>query len=108
MRTRRSAARMSDAPRESAIARCSCGSVELETWGAPILSAACCCDDCQQGSGQIERLEDAPPVRDPDGGTAYLLFRKDRMRCTKGAENLRDYRIRAESHTRRVVATCCN
>jgi hypothetical protein len=89
-------------------ARCSCGRVEFETSGAPILSAACYCDDCQEGSRQIERLPSAPPVQDPDGGTAYLLYRKDRMKCAKGAEHLRDHRIKEGSHTRRVVTTCCN
>jgi hypothetical protein len=99
---------MSDPPKNNTIARCSCGSVELETSGAPILSVACYCDDCQEGSRQIERLPNARPVRDPDGGIAYLLYRKDRMKCSKGAEHLRDYKIKKESHTRRVVATCCN
>jgi hypothetical protein len=89
-------------------ARCSCGSVELEARGAPILSAACCCDDCQQGARQLEQLPNAPPVCDPDAGTAYLLYRKDRMKCSKGSERLRDYRLTKESRTRRVVATCCN
>jgi len=45
---------------------------------------------------------------DPDGGSAYLLYRKDRIHCSRGAERLRDYRIKSESPTRRVVATCCN
>lgn len=90
------------------VARCSCGSVELETSGAPILGAACYCDDCQEGARQIERLPNAPPVRDHDGGISYLLYRKDRMKCSKGAEHLRDYRIKETSPTRRVVATCCN
>ena len=90
------------------IARCACGSVVLETTGPPILSAACYCDDCQEGARQIEALPDAQPVPGPDGGTEYLLFRKDRVKCSKGAGQLRDYRIRSGSPTRRVVAACCN
>jgi hypothetical protein len=99
---------MSESLESETTARCSCGSVELAVLGAPILSAACYCDDCQEGARQIEALPNAPPVRDPDGGTAYLLYRKDRMRCSKGAELLRDYKIRETSVTRRVVAACCN
>ena len=38
------------------IARCTCGNVEVEAVGAPILSVACYCDDCQKGSRQIEAL----------------------------------------------------
>jgi hypothetical protein len=30
------------------------------------------------------------------------------MKCAKGAEHLRDYRIKEGSHTKRVVASCCN
>ena len=99
---------MSASPKDHTIARCACGSVELEAIGAPILSTACYCDDCQEGARQIEALPNAGPVLDPDGGSAYLLYRKDRMKCSKGAERLRDYKIKNESPTRRVVATCCN
>lgn len=93
---------------EEHIARCACGSVEFKAVGAPILSAACYCDDCQEGARQIEALQKAQPVLDPCGGTAYLLYRKDRVQCSKGTEHLRDYKIKNESPTRRVVATCCN
>jgi hypothetical protein len=87
---------------------CSCGKVECEAVGSPIVAVACYCDDCQQGSRQIEVLPHAPPVRDEDGGTPYLLYRKDRFKCSKGSELLRDLRIREKSPTRRVVASCCN
>jgi hypothetical protein len=99
---------MSASSKNHTIARCACGRVELEAIGKPILSTACYCDDCQEGARQIEALPNARPVLDPDGGSAYLLYRKDRMKCSKGAEHLRDYKIKDESPTRRVVATCCN
>lgn len=92
----------------SMIVLCSCGKVECEAVGAPIVAVACYCDDCQQGSRQIEVLPHAPPVRDEDGGTPYLLYRKDRFKCSKGSDLLRDLRIREKSPTRRVVASCCN
>ncbi|MGH7885221.1 MAG: GFA family protein [Thermodesulfobacteriota bacterium] len=99
---------MSEKPKKKMIARCLCGSVELEVLGAPILSTACYCDDCQEAARQIEALPNAPSVLDPDGGTALLLYRKGRMKFSKGSEHLRDYKIRNESPTRRVVASCCN
>jgi len=89
-------------------ASCSCGSVELAASGAPIVSSVCHCDDCQKGSRQIEALPDAGPVLDPYGGTAYVLYRKDRIRCSKGAALLKSYKIKESSATNRVVATCCN
>jgi hypothetical protein len=99
---------MSEAPKTHLTARCSCGSVELEAIGAAITSVACYCGDCQEGSRQIEALPDARPVRDSDGGTAYVLYRKDRVECSRGVQFLQSYKIREKSATNRVVATCCN
>ncbi len=90
------------------IASCACGAVELEAFGKPIVSSVCYCSDCQKGAAQIEALPHAGPVRDPDGGTAYILYRKDRIACTKGAERLKSYKLKETSATNRVVATCCN
>ena len=95
-------------PKNTLIASCSCGSVQLEAIGAPVASAVCYCDDCQEGARQIEALPGARPVQDPDGGTAYLVFRKDRVECSKGASLLKRHKIREKSATNRVVATCCN
>src|ERR1700722_736056 len=89
-------------------ARCTCGSVELETAGAAILGATCYCDDCQEAGRQIEQLPNAPRVLDPNGGTDFLLYRKDRLKYIKGAGLLLDHKLREGSATRRVVATCCN
>jgi len=90
------------------IVRCSCGSVEVETFGDPITSTVCYCDTCQEGSRQIEALPHAAPILGPDGGTAYVLYRKDRIKYSKGAELLKAYKIDEKSTTNRVVATCCN
>jgi hypothetical protein len=89
-------------------ARCSCGSVEIEAFGTPITSVVCYCDSCQEGSRQIEALTKAVPILGPDGGTAYILYRKDRVKYSKGAELLKGYRIEEKSTTSRVVATCCS
>jgi hypothetical protein len=99
---------MSEPPKNDTTARCSCGNVELEAIGAPITSVVCYCNDCQEGSRQIEALPNARPVRDPDGGTAYVLCRKDRVKCSRGAQFLLGHKIKEKSVTNRVVATCCN
>ncbi len=89
-------------------ARCSCGSVEIEALGTPITSVVCYCDSCQEGSRQIEALANASPILGDDGGTAYTLYRKDRITYAKGAQLLQGYKIDEKSTTSRVVATCCN
>jgi hypothetical protein len=90
------------------IARCSCGKVVIEAFGDPITSTVCYCDTCQEGSRQIEALPNAAPIRGPDGGTAYILYRKDRIKYSQGTELLKGYKIDEKSPTRRSVATCCN
>jgi hypothetical protein len=99
---------MSVPPKNVMAASCSCGSVELEAIGAPMISAVCYCDDCQEASRQIEALPNASSVQDPDGGTAYILYRKDRVKCTRGTLLLKSHKIREKSATNRVIATCCN
>src|SRR5271170_5696508 len=74
-------------------ATCSCGGVELKAFGRPIVSSVCYCDDCRKGADQIESLPNAGAIRDPDGGTAYILYRKDRIECSKGAELLKSYKL---------------
>ena len=99
---------MSQPRKNRTTAGCACGSVELEAIGAPITSTVCYCESCQEGSRQIEALPNGRPVCDPDGGTAMVLYRKDRVECSKGSRLLRGYKIREESSTSRVVATCCD
>ena len=89
-------------------ATCSCGGVELKAFGRPIVSSVCYCDDCQKGADLIESLSNGAAVRDLDGGTAYILYRKDRIECSKGAELLKSYKLKESSVTNRVVAACCN
>lgn len=89
-------------------ASCRCGRVAMEAIGKPIVSTVCYCADCQLGSRRIEDLPDAGSVQDADGGTAYILFRKDRIKCSKGAELLKCYKLKDNSPTNRFVATCCN
>jgi hypothetical protein len=90
------------------VGACACGRVQIEVMGTPIASVACYCDDCQTGSKQIEALPNAPAVRDAYGGTAYVLYRRDRFRCVQGEALLRPYKIKDNSATSRLVASCCN
>jgi hypothetical protein len=90
------------------IARCSCGRVEYQTTGRPIVSLVCFCSDCQAGSQQLEALRGAGSVRDADGGSAYVVYRKDRVQCVRGVELLEKHKLREGSATNRVAASCCN
>jgi hypothetical protein len=99
---------MSELTKNRTTARCLCANVELEVIGDPITSTVCYCESCQEGSRQIQALPNGHPVCDSDGGTAYVLYRKDRVEYSKGSQLLRGYKLRDESSTNRVVATCCN
>lgn len=90
------------------VIHCFCGTVELMLRGKPIASAACYCDTCQEGSCRIEALPNAPAVRERDGGTAYVLYRKDRVTVTTGSKLLKYYQLEENDRTNRVVASCCN
>ena len=89
-------------------ATCQCGKVKFEAVGAPILTGACYCASCQEAGRQFGELPSAPPALDPDGGTSFVLYRKDRVQCLKGQEYLEERRLKPDSPTRRVVAVCCN
>ena len=94
--------------RVTARVSCVCGQVAYEATGAAITCVVCYCDDCQEGARQIASLPHAISIQDPDGGTAYLAYRKDRVACVKGASLLSHHKIRESSATHRVIATCCN
>jgi len=89
-------------------AACQCEAVGLEVSGQPILSAICHCESCQTAGRRMEELAGAPPVLGPYGGTSFMLVRKDRIRCLRGEDHLAEVRLKPNSPTRRVLATCCN
>ena len=99
---------MNQKKHEDLLSTCRCGKVKFEAVGAPILTGACYCASCQEAGRRLEQLASAPPVLDPDGGTGVILYRKDRVQCVMGLEYLEEHRLKPESPTRRVVATCCN
>jgi hypothetical protein len=72
-----------------------------------MIAAVCYCDDCLAAARAIE-ASGGPPVADDDGGTALSLFRNDRFSHSKGAELLTAHKLRENSPTSRMVASCCN
>ena len=89
-------------------ARCACGAVALTLRGDPIVCLVCYCDTCQEGSHRIETLPKAPTVREHDGGTAYVSYRKDRVTIERGSELLAEITLEHHPKTKRVYASCCN
>ena len=87
---------------------CTCGKVIIEVTGRPIIAAECHCTSCRTAGERLSHLPGALRVQSADGGTPYVLYRKDRVRFVQGAELLREFRLTPTSPTRRVVASCCN
>ena len=89
-------------------ASCRCGKIELQIVGEPILRSICYCQSCQQ-AGRLHQAEaHADPLLAADGGTDYVLYRKDRVRCISGGDLLEERRLKVDSPTRRMFARCCN
>jgi hypothetical protein len=86
---------------------CRCGQVSLEVSDEPIVTTVCHCSSCRKAGEILQQLQGSERILASDGATPFVLFRKDRVRCVQGASLLAEYRLRPESPTRRVVATCC-
>lgn len=93
---------------EQRTASCQCGAVTLEIVGKPIVAATCYCHSCQKAGHAFEALAGAPAVVGTDGGTPYLLVRKDRLAWLSGSDQLDEHRLTPDSPTRRFVSRCCN
>jgi hypothetical protein len=89
------------------VARCRCGAVELGAWADPIIVAACYCDDCQTAAERLAAFANEAPAVSADGGTELMVFRRDRIDCTRGQENLEAMRLTGATKTRRMIARCC-
>ena len=89
-------------------APCRCGKVELRIVGAPILRGICYCASCQEAGRRHQAMPGADSVLAGDGGTDYVLYRKDRVRCVGDGGLLEERRLKPASPTRRMVARCCN
>lgn len=87
---------------------CACGWFHLELSGAPFITAECHCKSCREGGWQLDALPVSRSVTAENGGTPYVLYRKDRVGFPDGTALLRGYRLSEKAPTRRVVTTCCN
>ena len=92
---------------ERTSAPCRCGKVELEIIGAPILRGICYCASCQEAGRRYQPAPGIDPVMSEDGGTDYVLYRKDRVRCVRGGDLLEERRLKPDLPTRRMYARCC-
>lgn len=86
---------------------CKCGQVHIEVERPPIISAECHCNSCREAGRRLQVLP-AEPFQEDNGGTRFVMFRKDRIRFIEGMEQLKDFRLTDKSTTRRVIAACCN
>ncbi len=85
-----------------------CRKVRLDLTGAPMVSAECCCASCRTAGMRMQALPGAPRILTDHGATPFVLYRKDRVRIAEGAGQLAGFRLTPKSHSRRVVAACCN
>ena len=92
---------------QSSLAVCRCGETTIALSGGPIQSVICHCESCRTAGRAFERDLGAPQTVDAEGGVDYCLYRKDRVKIAQGAHHLREYRLKPDSPTRRVVASCC-
>jgi hypothetical protein len=93
---------------ERTSAACRCGKVELQIVGAPILRGICYCASCQEAGHLHQAVPGADSILAEDGGTDYVLYRKDRVRCVQGGDLFEERRLKPGSPTRRMYARCCN
>jgi hypothetical protein len=89
-------------------AECACGRVAFEATGSPISTLACYCDDCYAAATQIAALPGGQSGMGADGGTLSALYRRDRVRCVRGKELLREHKLRPSSPTTRLFSACCH
>ena len=86
---------------------CRCGACRLTLTGPQIMAVTCMCASCAKAAERLAALPGAEDIRDARGGTDYVMYRKDRVAVTEGAEHLAAMRLGPQAKTRRVVATCC-
>jgi hypothetical protein len=90
------------------VAECACGRVAFVGRGKPMVVLACYCDDCQAAAKHVESLPAGRSGMGSDGGTVSALYPKQQVRCVRGAELLREYKLTPSSSTTRLVSGCCS
>jgi hypothetical protein len=88
------------------VAHCRCGAVDIGAWAEPIVVTACYCDDCQAAAERMAASDKAALAK-ADGGTEFMVFRRDRIACTRGADRLEAMKLTPATNTRRMIASCC-
>jgi hypothetical protein len=88
--------------------KCACQRVAFELEERPILTVECMCNSCRAAGTLFESFSGAAKHLEDSGATHFVLFRKDRVRCTSGASHIKELRLSPSSKTRRLVAACCN
>jgi hypothetical protein len=87
---------------------CACGRVHLQVEKTPIASTECHCNSCRAAGARLQALPGARAYVEPNGGTRFVLYAKDRIRFLTGTELLKEFRLTPDAKTRRIIATCCN
>ena len=87
---------------------CACGHTRLRVQGAPILVSECLCDSCRAAAARLAKLPGGSDILTSYGATPSAEYRKDRVEIVAGAESLREFRLKPDTGSRRIVATCCN
>lgn len=72
------------------------------------MTVTCHCDSCRRAAAGFAALPYAAPVVNAEGGTDYVMMRKDRVRVLQGEPLLVAHRLSPDAPTRRVLAGCCN
>ena len=89
------------------IAHCRCGDIEIAGWGEPIIVTACYCEDCQAAAQRVAERSSSASLANADGGTEFMVFRRDRIACRRGKDRLQAMRLTDTTRTRRMIASCC-
>lgn len=100
--------RMSKSGHSSTMVTCVCERTALRLIGPPIMTVACYCNSCRVAADLLGRRPGAPRMTEEDGGTHFVMQRKDRVECVKGRTDLHEHRLSPGASTRRVIASCCN
>ncbi|MDV3250932.1 hypothetical protein DevBK_06265 [Devosia sp. BK] len=90
------------------VVTCSCEQVALELDGAPFISTECHCNSCREAAGRLQPLPLARPMLEDNGGTQFVLYRKDKVAFLRGQDLLEVFRLGPDAPTRRVISRCCN
>jgi hypothetical protein len=72
-----------------------------------MMTVICHCTSCRTAGQAFDAQSPVGPIVDAAGGTPVVLWRKDQVRCVRGTALLAAHRLRPDSPTRRMVASCC-